>query len=353
VRSIGSFPHRLGLAVVVGVVASGVLATPYAQAAEVTSSDAMLATSNVAAALNEKLAGSTAGSYVHSLTGRLIVTVTDKAGAEKVRTMGAEPRMVKHSGAELQAATDELSRAATVAGTSWAVDAVTNQVLVTADSTVTGAKLDRVTAAVAALGDRARLETTPGTLRLLITGGDAIYGGPYRCSLGFNVLGGSTAYFLTAGHCTNAAATWYGPGNRLIGSRQGTSFPNNDFGIVRYDASWTRPGAVNLYNGSTQDITTAANPYVGQQVGRSGSTTGHRTGSVTGLNATVNYPEGTVYGMIRTNVCAEGGDSGGSLHAGNIALGLTSGGSGNCSSGGTTFFQPVVEALNTYGVSVY
>ncbi|MEU0296361.1 serine protease, partial [Streptomyces cavourensis] len=33
--------------------------------------------------------------------------------------------------------------------------------------------------------------------------------------------------------------------------------------------------------------------------------------------------------------------------------GLTSGGSGNCSSGGTTFFQPVVEALNAYGVSVY
>jgi streptogrisin D len=36
-----------------------------------------------------------------------------------------------------------------------------------------------------------------------------------------------------------------------------------------------------------------------------------------------------------------------------VALGLTSGGSGNCSSGGTTFFQPVTEPLSVYGVSVY
>ena len=76
-------------------------------------------------------------------------------------------------------------------------------------------------------------------------------------------------------------------------------------------------------------------------------------GSVTGLNATVNYPQGTVFGLIRTSVCAEPGDSGGSLFAGNTALGITSGGSGNCSSGGTTFFQPVTEVLNRFGLSVY
>jgi hypothetical protein len=60
-----------------------------------------------------------------------------------------------------------------------------------------------------------------------------------------------------------------------------------------------------------------------------------------------------VSGLIRTNVCAEPGDSGGSLVAGNQAQGVTSGGSGNCSSGGTTYFQPVTEALSRYGVSVY
>ncbi|RZB13320.1 serine protease, partial [Streptomyces sp. F001] len=47
------------------------------------------------------------------------------------------------------------------------------------------------------------------------------------------------------------------------------------------------------------------------------------------------------------------GDSGGALFDGTKAIGLTSGGSGNCSSGGTTFFQPVTEALSVYGVSVF
>ena len=44
---------------------------------------------------------------------------------------------------------------------------------------------------------------------------------------------------------------------------------------------------------------------------------------------------------------------GGPLYRGTTAYGLTSGGSGNCSSGGVTFFQPVVEALNRYGVQVF
>jgi streptogrisin D len=67
----------------------------------------------------------------------------------------------------------------------------------------------------------------------------------------------------------------------------------------------------------------------------------------------VNYAEGTVTGMIKTNVCAEGGDSGGPLFGGTKVLGLASGGSGNCSSGGLTYFQPVTEPLAFYGVNVY
>jgi hypothetical protein len=75
---------------------------------------------------------------------------------------------------------------------------------------------------------------------------------------------------------------------------------------------------------------------------------------VTGVNQTVRYVGGgTVRGLVRTNVCAEPGDSGGPFFSGTTALGLTSGGSGNCRYGGTTFFQPVTEALRRYGVAVY
>ena len=118
---------------------------------------------------------------------------------------------------------------------------------------------------------------------------------------------------------------------------------------MRYSTSYTNhPGTV-----GSQDITSAGTPAVGSTVTRRGSTTGIHSGTVQQLNATVNYAEGSVSGLIRTTVCAEGGDSGGSLYRGTTAFGLTSGGSGNCSSGGTTYFQPVTEALSVYGVSVY
>jgi hypothetical protein len=185
-------------------------------------------------------------------------------------------------------------------------------------------------------------------------GGDAIYAGDSRCSLGFNVHRGSTYYFLTAGHCGNIGSAWYGGslGNTRIGTRSGSSFPGNDYAIIRYVSGITHPGTINLYSGS-QDIRRAANAVAGQSVRRSGSTTGVHGGRVTATNQTVNYAEGTVRGLIRTTVCAEPGDSGGSLYAGSTALGLTSGGSGDCLLGGTTFFQPVTEALSHYGVSVY
>jgi hypothetical protein len=66
----------------------------------------------------------------------------------------------------------------------------------------------------------------------------------------------------------------------------------------------------------------------------------------------VNYPEGTVTGLIETNVCAEPGDSGGPLFSDGIALGVTSGGSGDCTTGGTTFFQPVTAALTRLNVKL-
>ena len=253
------------------------------------------------------------------------------------------------------AITSTLSKDATIPGTAWQTDP-NGRIIVSYDDTVTGAKLSKLTSVTKQFGNRITLEKISGKLSKRIAGGDAIYGGQYRCSLGFNVRSGSTYYFLTAGHCGNIASSWYSNSSKttLLGTTYGSSFPGNDYAIVKYSTSYTNhPGTVDLYNGTSQDITSAGNATVGQAVKRSGSTTGVHSGTVQAVNATVNYAEGTVTGLIRTNVCAEGGDSGGALFAGTVALGLTSGGSGNCSSGGTTYFQPVTEALSRYGVSVY
>ncbi|MFE2941964.1 S1 family peptidase [Streptomyces sp. NPDC059255] len=259
------------------------------------------------------------------------------------------------SAAQLAAASSAIG-AADIAGTAWYTDKASGKVVVTVDSTVSDAEIAEIKNSVADTDAGVTIKHTEGKISKLIAGGEAIYAGGGRCSLGFNVRSGSTYYALTAGHCTNIGSAWYtnSAGTASLGTRAGTSFPTNDYGIIRHSNSAAADGRVYLYNGSYQDITSAANPTVGQSVRRSGSTTGVRSGTVTGLNATVNYGGGDiVYGMIQTNVCAEPGDSGGALFAGTTALGLTSGGSGNCTSGGTTFFQPVVEALNAYGVSVY
>ena len=336
----------VGLAV--GILVSSTFAASPAAAAPV-GADAAFAASTLATSLEATLGDSTAGSYVDS-AGKLVVNVTDAATAKSVKAAGATPRYVKNSGATLSAADSSLKAKLKTPGTTFAVDPVSNKLVVTADASVTGAELKAVEKVVAELGDAAALVRESGRLSTFISGGDAIYapsGG--RCSLGFNVRDSAgTRFFLTAGHCTNISSTWTN-GSATLGTRTGTSFPGNDYGIVRYsNTSIAKPGAV-----GSVDITGASTPAVNQSVTRRGSTTGTRSGRVTALNATVNYAEGSVSGLIRTTVCAQPGDSGGSLYSGSTAHGLTSGGSGNCTSGGTTFFQPVTEALSVYGVSVY
>ncbi|SCF05823.1 streptogrisin D [Micromonospora haikouensis] len=329
------------------LVATALIGAP-AQAAPAASPDA-------AATLAERLGDRSAGTYADA-SGKMVVTVTDAAAARQVRASGAIAKLVKRGAAELDRATAELERSAKIPGTAWWTDPVTNQVVVSVDSTVTGAKLERVKAAAARTGGAVRIEAEAGVLSTRISGGQAIYAaGGGRCSLGFNVRNSAgTTFFLTAGHCTNIASTWYSNSAQtsVLGTRTGTSFPGNDYGIVRHSNSANATGNVSLYNGTYRDVTGAANAFVGQSVQRSGSTTGVHSGTVGALNATVNYAEGSVSGLIRTNVCAEPGDSGGSLFSGSSAIGLTSGGNGNCTRGGTTYFQPVTEALSVYGVSI-
>lgn len=282
---------------------------------------------------------------------RLLALTTGLLAAAALATPTANadsPRT--YSASELAAVSDAVLRA-DVPGTAWYTDKESGDVVLTVDSTVSDAELATIKRTAGEKAGALRVERTPGKITKLIAGGDAIYAsGGWRCSLGFNVRSSSGAdYFVTAGHCTDGYPDWETSSGAYIGPTAGSSFPGNDYGIVQYAGSVTPEGSA-----GGQDITDAANPSVGQTVLRDGSTTGTHSGQVTGLNATVNYGNGDIVsGLIQTNVCAEPGDSGGPLYYNGTAYGLTSGGSGNCTTGGTTFFQPVVEALNAYGVNVY
>ncbi|MFJ5532295.1 S1 family peptidase [Streptomyces sp. NPDC093261] len=312
----------------------------------------VVAAGKLASTLGEDLGADAAGTYYDAKTSQLVVNVLDETAAKTVQAAGARARLVQNSLTELAGARTTLRKDATLPGTSWATDPRTNKVVVTADRTVSKAAWARLSQVVDGLGGKAELRRSQGTFKPFIAGGDAITGSGGRCSLGFNVVKDGQPYFLTAGHCTHAISSWSDSSGKKIGENAQSSFPGNDFGLVKYTADVDHPSAVDLYNGSPQAITKAADATVGEKVTRSGSTTQVHSGTVTGLDATVNYSEGTVSGLIQTDVCAEPGDSGGALFDGGSAIGLTSGGSGDCTSGGQTFFQPVTEALSATGARI-
>lgn len=242
-----------------------------------------------------------------------------------------------------------------IPGTAWAVDPTTGRMVITADATVTKRTWNALERSVRGVGDDvATLSRTEGEFGLFAEGGDAIFAGNARCSLGFNVTTASgDPGFLTAGHCGVAADQWQA--DDATATVDDAVFPGaGDFAVLTYDnANVDAPSAVDLGGDQLFAINGAAEAQVGQQVFRMGSTTGLFDGEVTALNATVNYPEGTVTGLIQTTVCAEPGDSGGPMFTEQgEAIGLTSGGSGNCSTGGVTFFQPVTTALEAVDAQI-
>ncbi|GAB3442872.1 S1 family peptidase [Actinophytocola sediminis] len=296
--------------------------------------------------LRKELGDSYAGGWLTSTGDTLVVAVTDTAAADSARAGGAEPRLVRYSASELDAvrSTLDAKRAAAPAGVaSWYVDVTANAVVVNAGSV---AAAWRFVEASGVARDAVRVVRSTEAPRPLIdvVGGNAYYIGGSRCSVGFSVTGG----FVTAGHCGNSGAATSQPTGQFAGS----SFPGNDYAWVRVGSGNTMIGAVNNYSGGRVAVAGSQDAAVGSTVCRSGSTTGWRCGTIQARNASVTYPQGTVSGLIRTSVCAEPGDSGGSLLAGGQAQGVTSGGSGNCSSGGTTYFQPVNEILQAYNLTL-
>ncbi|MER6166934.1 S1 family peptidase [Streptomyces violaceorubidus] len=315
---------------------------------------------DLAARLAGLLGDTFAGSYYDSGARRLVVNVVpgdDNEVLAQAERAGAEVREVDNTMGELRSGAQTLKSEASIPGTSWAIDPRTNRILVTADSTVTGERWDRLESTVEGLGSgMATVRKSAGTFKTFASGGDAVFGGGARCSLGFNVTAGDgSPAFLTAGHCGVAADQWSdSQGGQPFATVDQAVFPGEgDFALVTYDDPATEaPSEVNLGD-QTLPISRAAEATVGQEVFRMGSTTGLADGRVLGLDATVNYPEGTVTGLIQTDVCAEPGDSGGSLFTRDgLAIGLTSGGSGDCTVGGETFFQPVTTALDAVGATL-
>lgn len=316
------------------------LGTDVAGAADVLrfQADAATTADDVAAVTGDAFAGT----WLDEGSRTVYAAVTTDAASSAATDAGAVPVAVEHSLADLETITAQLETS-TVPDVipSWWIDVAANDVVldVVADGDQEAAAF---VAGLDAPAGAVRLETgveAPETFATVRGGMAYNINNQSRCSVGFAVQGG----FVTAGHCGDTGdSTTYG-------TFQGSSFPGNDYAWVA-TPSHTPVGQVMDYAGGTVAVKGSTQAAVGATVCRSGSTTGWHCGQIQGFNSTVRYAEGSVSGLIRTNVCAEPGDSGGSLLAGNQAQGVTSGGSGDCTSGGTTYFQPVNEILQTYGL---
>ncbi|MGW4274548.1 S1 family peptidase [Streptomyces seoulensis] len=294
------------------------------------------------------------GSWFDASSGKLVVALTRAGDRKAVEAAGARVSLVRHSERELNAAmrrVDALRAPAGVAG--WHVDARSNSVTVDVvaahqDDNDVKAFVDRaLKAGPVTVG---RTDATPRTLAAGTVGGDPYYTGNVRCSIGFSVYGG----FVTAGHCAQPGAAVSGWDHTYIGNFQGSSFPDNDYAWVNVGSGWwTVPVVLGWGTVSDQLVRGSAEAPVGASICRSGSTSHWHCGTVLAKNETVNYSQGAVHQMTKTNVCAEPGDSGGSFISGDQAQGVTSGGWGNCSSGGETWYQPINEILSRYGLTLH
>ncbi|MFC8391005.1 trypsin-like serine protease [Streptomyces sp. NPDC057238] len=298
-----------------------------------------------------------AGAWVRGKTaGQLTVATTDAKDVPAIEAEGATAKVVQRTLAGLEAAKAKLDAAAERVNTLdtpvWYVDVPENRIMVQATSQEAG---NAFVKAAGLEGADVGIRMTTVRPRLLqdITGGDAFYiNDSARCSVGFSVTRGEQPGFVTAGHCGRAGATTTGYDRTAQGVFQASVFPGEDMAWVATDDQWTPTPDVKAQDGQEVQVTGSAQALVGASVCRSGSTTGWHCGTIEQHDTSVSYPEGTVDGLTRTTVCAEPGDSGGPYVAGAQAQGVTSGGSGDCTSGGTTFYQPVNPILGDFGLTL-
>ncbi|HEV7629080.1 MAG TPA: S1 family peptidase, partial [Streptomyces sp.] len=214
--------------------AGAAILLPYANAGQEQQARPGPATAEAAAAMGTKLADEngdrTAGWFLDGKSkNRLVMNVLDKATADRVEQNGATARIVPNSKSELKKVSDTLAGDAAVAGTAWSVDPRTNKVTVLADRTVDSDGWGSLNNTAASNDGMVTVKRSSGEFKPFhgdqsggqgeqgageegagqgdqgagageeagagdeaaaageVLGGDAIFAGGVRCSLGFNV----------------------------------------------------------------------------------------------------------------------------------------------------------------------
>ncbi|MFJ8917094.1 fibronectin type III domain-containing protein [Amycolatopsis sp. NPDC102389] len=326
----------------------------------------------LAASLPAGLRARSAGQWFDAATGKLVLAVTNAADADAARSAGAEPRLVSRTKAELDR-TDAAVRALVGDGVpgvfGWGVDVRGNEVGISVDRSRKTAETESFLSRARNLGVRiTETGSSPRQQDGTIHTGDPWWpGGESNCSVGFGATDSTGAkHFLTAGHCTNdrdqAAYGASGQQNRIgtsnVGGTRSVNAREGDMGVVAVtQPGWALSAAVNTWGEPAVTVTGSAEAMVGDRVCHSGNTSKWKCGEVKYTHKSVDYGGGLIIeDLTWTTACSLGGDSGGGWLLGTKAVGLHDGGPSQCvpdpSDGDMSLFQPVIEALNKWGLTL-
>ncbi|MEV0645495.1 S1 family peptidase [Phytomonospora sp. NPDC050363] len=324
--------------------------------------------------LPDRLGDEVVGRWLDEVTGEAVVAVTSADAVGLARDVGVRGVLVsRYRGelARLREQVEDLIPDGAVGIDSWGVDPASNRVVVYVNVVAANGSARDFVGALAALGDGVAVVETSSSPRQ--QAGEANPGDPWwpggesNCSMGFGATDSSGGlHVLTAGHCTNdvnqAAYGQSGQSNRIgtsnVGGGRSVNAREGDMGVVAVtEAGWTLSADVNTWGGGAVAVTGSTDPVVGQAVCHSGNTSKWQCGTVRRVNQTIDYGSVVIEGLATSTACSRGGDSGGAWLAGDLAVGLHSGGPSQCVSnpgpGDESIFQPVREALGKWNLTLY
>ncbi|WP_240519332.1 S1 family peptidase [Amycolatopsis antarctica] len=181
-------------------------------------------------------------------------------------------------------------------------------------------------------------------------GSQLVIGSGARCTAGFAAVSGTQGHLIAGPGC-GAIGDSVTSAGIPVGTVAAASFPERAHTLIAVTntSDWE---LVAWAGTEPASIAGSAEAAVGAPVCLLGSADGARCGTVQAKNVTINFPEGVLSGLTQTSACAEPGDRGGTFLSGDQAQGVPVGGSGDCASGGTSFFQPIAEILALYGLTL-
>lgn len=186
-------------------------------------------------------------------------------------------------------------------------------------------------------------------------GGGAILFNPLggagrQCTVAFAAADSGREYLIAGAGCDTAtSAQLYSGDNVLVGTVVGGLDGGYVVVLVTNTDAWDVVGWIDA--GTRYPVAGSKETPVGGRVCLLSHTSGIVCGTVTAKNVTITFPEGTVTGLTRTNICPQPRSI--AYVTDDQAQGVPfGGGSGICTTAGTSYFFPVNRILSAYGLTL-